>query len=202
MLLLLPVGETVTAQTGQAVQLSEISVSTQEDTATIFVKTSAPPKYQADLIDTPTRLVIDFEDTEYTWRTTPLKLSPAPLKQLRGSQYKKGTARVVVEFTRKVGYAIREDDHGLSIVIPTGAVTPAAKPATKPDAAVTPVASKTPAKPETGAIMAEEKPSAEESVAAAPKVVDAPKVVAPPAPKPPDSRQPAARSPVHAKETT
>jgi len=44
MLLLLPVGETVTAQTGQAVQLSEISVSTQEDTATIFVKTSAPPK--------------------------------------------------------------------------------------------------------------------------------------------------------------
>jgi len=187
MLLLLPVGETVTAQTGQAVQLSEISVSTQEDTATIFVKTSAPPKYQADLIDTPTRLVIDFEDTEYTWRTTPLKLSPAPLKQLRGSQYKKGTARVVVEFTRKVGYAIREDDHGLSIVIPTGAVTPAAKPATKPDAAVSPVASKTPAKPETGAIMAEEKPSAEESVAAAPKVVDAPKVVAPPAPKLPDS---------------
>ena len=43
MLLLLPVGETVTAQTGQAVQLSEISVTTQEDTATIFVMTSAPP---------------------------------------------------------------------------------------------------------------------------------------------------------------
>ena len=36
-LLLLPVGGSVTAQTGQAVQLSDISVTTQEDTATIFV---------------------------------------------------------------------------------------------------------------------------------------------------------------------
>jgi type IV pilus secretin PilQ/predicted competence protein len=176
MLLLLPVGGTVTAQTGQAVQLSEISVSTQDDTATIFVKTSGPPKYQADLIDTPTRLVIDFEDTEYTWRTTPLKLSPAPLKQLRGSQYKKGTARVVIEFTRKVGYAIREDDNGLSIVIPTGAVTMATtKPAAKPD---------------TGAIMAEEKPPAAEPKAAdvlkageAPKVADAPAAKLPDSPK-------------------
>jgi type IV pilus secretin PilQ/predicted competence protein len=176
MLLLLPVGETVTAQTGQAVQLSDISVTTQEDTATIFVKTSAPPKYQADLIDTPTRLVIDFEDTEYTGRKTPLALSPAPLKQLRGSQYKKGTARVVIEFTRKVGYAIREDDNGLSIVIPTGTpVAATAKPATKPDAPVTTAGRKAAAKPETGAIMAEEKPPAAElNVAEAPKVAEAP----------------------------
>jgi type IV pilus secretin PilQ/predicted competence protein len=190
MLLLLPVGETVTAQTGQAVQLSEISVTTQEDTATIFVKTSAPPKYQADLIDTPTRLVIDFEDTEYTWRTTPLKLSPAPLKQLRGSQYKKGTARVVIEFTRKVGYAIREDDNGLSIVIPTGAVTTATtKPATKPGAGMSATAANTPAKPDTGAILAEEKPAATEPKAAdVPKAGEAPKLADAPAPKLADSK--------------
>ena len=152
MLLLLPVGQPATAQSGQATRLSNIRVTTQEDTATIFVKTSAPPKYQADLIDSPTRLVIDFEDTEYAWRKTPLALSPAPLKLVRGSQYKKDTARVVVEFTRKVGYAIREDDNGLSIVIPT-----AATPAT-PDAAASATAPKTPAKPETSAIVAEEKP--------------------------------------------
>jgi type IV pilus assembly protein PilQ len=179
MFLLLPVGGTVTAQTGQAVQLSDISVTTQEDTATIFVKTSAPPKYQADLIDTPTRLVIDFEDTEYSWRKTPLALSPAPLKQVRGSQYKKGTARVVIEFTRKVGYAIREDDNGLSIVIPTGtsAVT-TAKAAAGVDAAVTAAAPKPAAKPETGAILAEEKtPAAETKVAQAPKSAEAPKPV-------------------------
>jgi type IV pilus assembly protein PilQ len=179
MLLLLPVGETVTAQTGQAVRLSDISVTTQEDTATIFVKTSAPPKYQADLIDTPTRLVIDFEDTEYAWRKTPVALSPAPLKQVRGSQYKKGTARVVIEFTRKVGYAIREDDSGLSIVIPTGAsAVTTAKQAAAADPAVAATAPKGAAKPETGAIMAEEKPAATGTkVAEAPKSADGPKPV-------------------------
>ena len=170
MLLLLPVGDPATAQTGQAVQLSNISVTTQEDTATIFVKTSAPPRYQADLIDTPTRLVIDFEDTQYAWRKTPVSFTQAPLKQIRGSQYRKGTARVVVEFTRKVGYAIREDDGGLSIVIPTtGPGTAEPKPAVKPDTAAI--------------IVAEEKPAAAE-----PKLAEAPKpvvgsTVASPAPR-------------------
>jgi type IV pilus assembly protein PilQ len=172
MLLLLPVGGAARAQTGTA-QLSDVTVTTQEDTATIFVKTSAPPKYQADLIDTPTRLVIDFEDTDYAWRKTPLPLTQSPLKQIRGSQYRKGTARVVIEFTRKVGYAIREDDAGLSIVIPT-----AAQVASSPKAPLT---------PDTAAIVAEEKPAAPETtVAEGPK--DAPKPVmsaaaATPAPK-------------------
>jgi type IV pilus assembly protein PilQ len=176
MLLLLPVGGAATAQSGQAARLSDISVTTQEDTATIFVKTSVPPKYQADLIDSPTRLVIDFEETEYAWRKTPVPLSPAPLKQIRGSQYRKDTARVVVEFTRKVGYAIREDENGLSIVIPTG------KPMAKPDTAVAATTPKPPVKPETSAIVAEEKPAAVEAKAAeAPKPVMS--TVATPAPR-------------------
>src|SRR5262249_50829306 len=85
----------------------------------VFVKTSAPVRYQAELIDTPARLVIDFEDTDYAWRKTPLDIPASPLMQIRGSQYKKGVARVVVQLERKVGYAIREDDGGLAIVIPT-----------------------------------------------------------------------------------
>jgi type IV pilus assembly protein PilQ len=171
-LLLLPVGQPATAQSGQATRLSNIKVTTQEDTATIFVKTSAPPKYQADLIDSPTRLVIDFEGTEYAWRKTPLALSPAPLKLVRGSQYKKDTARVVVEFTRKVGYAIREDDNGLSIVIPTGAS------AAKSDAGTSATEAKTPAKPDTSAIVAEEKPVAAEAkpTEAKPSTAKAPEV--------------------------
>jgi type IV pilus assembly protein PilQ len=144
MLFLLPIGDAAIAQTGQAVRLSDITVTTQQDTATIFVKTSAPPKYQADLIDTPARLVIDFEDTQYAWRKAPLAVTNAPLKQIRGSQYSKDTARVVLEFTRKVGYAIREDEGGLAIVIPTSAQVAAA-----PKAA---------ARPDTAAIVAEEKP--------------------------------------------
>jgi type IV pilus assembly protein PilQ len=169
MLLLLPVGEPATAQSGPAARLSNITVTTQEDTATIFVKTSAPPKYQADLIETPTRLVIDFENTEYAWRKAPLALSPPPLKQIRGSQYKKDAARIVVEFTRKVGYAIREDENGLAIVIPTAA--PAAATA-KPEAA-TATGEKTPAKPEASAIVAEEKPGTADAKPAQVRPADA-----------------------------
>ena len=166
MLLLLPVGDAAKAQT--VAKLSDVKVTTQEDTATIFVKTSAPPRYQADLIDSPTRLVLDFEETEYAWRRTPLPLTQTPLRQIRGSQYRPGVARVVVEFTRKVGYAIREDEGGLAIVIPTATQAAAeAKPA---------------AGPATAAILAEEKPEAVD-----PKTADAPKpvmtTVATPAPK-------------------
>src|SRR5205807_1204232 len=106
-------------QAAATARLSDITVATQPDAVTVFVKTSAPAKYQAELIDSPTRLVIDFEDTDYAWRKTPLNVAASPLKQIRGSQYKKGVARVVVQLERKVGYAIREDDGGLAIVIPT-----------------------------------------------------------------------------------
>ena len=62
---------------------------------------------------------IDFENTPYGWRKMPLAVGPDPVKQVRGSQYRKDVARLVVELTRKVGYAIREEPDGLVIVIPT-----------------------------------------------------------------------------------
>src|SRR5262245_10380747 len=118
MLLLAASGSTAAQQTAATVKLSDITIATQPDAVTVFIKTSAPVKYQAELIGTPARLVIDFEDTDYVWRKTPLDVSASPLAQIRGSQYKKGVARVVVQLDRKVGYAIREDDGGLAIVIP------------------------------------------------------------------------------------
>ena len=176
------------AQTAPAVKLSEVTVATQPDTVTVFVKTSGAAKYHAELIDTPARLVVDFEDTTYGWRKTPLAVSAGPLKQIRGSQYRKGVARVVVELTRPVGYAIREDDDGLTIVIPTNAPplastasVPAPKVATStpvpatastatPDAAVTPQATAVPQAP------------AATPAAAAPQTAPAPMVTARPAP--------------------
>src|SRR5689334_9023973 len=95
MLLLLAGSPAAAQQAAATVRLSDITVATQPDSVTVFVKTSAPAKYQAELIDSPTRLVIDFEDTDYAWRKTPLSVSATPLKQIRGSQYKKGVARVV-----------------------------------------------------------------------------------------------------------
>src|SRR5438132_6064206 len=146
LLLLFPAGAVSVALAAPEVRLQDVTVTTQPDSVTVIVKTSGEAKYQAELMDRPSRLVIDFENTTYAWRKTPLTVGPEPLKQIRGSQYRKGVARLVLELTRKVGYAIREESDGLAVVIPTATTTaraeepatpapkPAAKPAPKPAA--------------------------------------------------------------------
>ncbi len=99
--------------------LSDVSVTSQPDALTVHVKTSREPRYRAELIGAPNRLILDLEDTVYSWRRTPLAVGTDPIREIRGSQYRKGIARVVFELTRNVGYAIREEDGGLAITIPT-----------------------------------------------------------------------------------
>src|SRR5437867_5192466 len=102
-------------------RLSDVTVTPHPDSVTVFVKTSREAQYKADLVDSPSRLVIDLENTVYAWRKTPLSVGKDPLKQVRGSQFRPGVARVVLDLTRTVGYAIREEPNGLAIVIPTAA---------------------------------------------------------------------------------
>src|SRR5262245_25473054 len=118
LLLLVPTGSG--AQTEPA-RLSDVTVTPQTDSVTVFVKTSREPQYKADLVDSPSRLVIDLEDTVYAWRKTPLNVGRDPVKQVRGGQYRHGVARLVLDLSRTVGYAIREEPNGLAIVIPTAA---------------------------------------------------------------------------------
>src|SRR5882672_9861578 len=141
LLLLLTTGAVAGGQTAPEVRLQDGSVTTQPDSVTVIVKTSGEAKYQAGLMDRPTRLVLDFENTTYAWRKTPLTIGPEPLKQIRGSQYRKGVARLVIELTRKVGYAIREESDGPAIVIPTTttpaqAAEPAAVAEAKPESQI------------------------------------------------------------------
>jgi type IV pilus assembly protein PilQ len=128
-------------------RLADVAIRHQPDATIVHVKTVGAARYRAELIDSPDRLVIDLEDTVYGWRKTPLVVDRAPVKAIRGSQYRRGVARLVLEFTHKVGYALREDADGLSIVIPAGTPAPesaasqatprvlaaAAAPAPKPD---------------------------------------------------------------------
>jgi type IV pilus assembly protein PilQ len=118
LLLLVPAGSGAQTEPGR---LSDVTVSSQKDSVTVFVKTSREPHYKADLVDSPTRLVVDLEDTVYAWRKTPLSIGREPLQQIRGGQYRLGVARVVLDLSRSVGYAIREEPNGLAIVIPTTA---------------------------------------------------------------------------------
>jgi len=148
-MLLLPIGAGADVQSAPGTQLRDVRVTTQADSVTVVVKTTGETKYQADLVDSPYRLVLDFDDTSYGWRKTPLKVEAEPVKQIRGSQYRRGVARVVLELTRKVGYAIREERDGLAIVIPTAAIaasadSPAQPASRKPASSATTPAGKTP----------------------------------------------------------
>ncbi len=187
LLLFFSTGAVTDAQTAPGIRLKDVNVTTQPDSVTIVVKTSGEAKYQAELMDRPYRLVVDFENTSYGWRKTPLSVGAGPLKQIRGSQYKRGVARVVVELTRKVGYAIREEPDGLAIVIPTASTARPPEPAPKPVAAK-PVAPKPVAagKPATSLAAAQAKPAEPARIAQAPAapstpVAPAPVLQAPPA---------------------
>src|SRR5216117_228691 len=138
----------VAAQAGPAVCSSDL-VTSQPDAINIFVWTSRETKYRAELIEAPRRLIIDLEDTVYAWRKTPFTVGADPVTQIRGGQYRRGVSRVVFDLTRDVGYAIREDDNGLAIIIPTAPIASRAmalKESTPADTAPAPAKTDAPAK--------------------------------------------------------
>src|SRR5882724_940981 len=128
-----------------ATELKEVAVEHQPDATIVHITTSGAAKYHAEFMDSPSRLVVDLEDTVYAWRKAPLPVTEAPVKQIRGAQYRKGIARLVIEFTRKVGYAIREDEDGLTIVV--ARVVADASVAPKPLPLKSPVVAEAPAEP-------------------------------------------------------
>jgi type IV pilus assembly protein PilQ len=194
LLLLVPFGAVADAQTAPTTELRDVTVSTQPDAVTIVVKTTGEVKYQAELMDRPHRLVLDFDDTSYSWRKTPLAVGTEPLKQIRGSQYRRGVARVVVELTRKVGYAIREESDGLAIVIPTAVSARLAEPAPAAPAPAAPKAPVEAAAPKAPVAA----PKAPAPATATPEIKTAVPVIvaqAPAAPAPPPAPAPVVPSP-------
>ena len=69
----------------------------------------------------------------------------APIREIRGSQWKVGTARIVLELTRKVGYRIEPSAEGLSVILQPSAT---AASDGSPKATASKPAPKTVAKPE------------------------------------------------------
>lgn len=125
--------------------LTEAVVIEREVAVEVWVRLSRPVKYRSDLIDAPWRLVLDFEDTAYRWSPRPVAVALDPVRELRGSQYRPGVARLVVELRRKTAYTIEQDREGLRIVLPReGAAGPAPAPPARP-AGPTPARTATPA---------------------------------------------------------
>ena len=184
------IGSSQTADT--SVQLKDVSIDRASDGASVTVKTSGPAQYEAKLIDTPTRLVIDVSGATYNSAKSRWTSGVEPVKEVRGSQWRKGIARIVVEMTRNdVAYHIDETADGLVVAVesktetskPNIGTSDTAKTAAKPTpVAVAKVAEKTPAVRPIGA----------DTVADAPKTVK-PTVIAAATPV---DKAPAAPAPV------
>ncbi len=184
------IGSSQTADT--SVQLKDVSIDRASDGASVTVKTSGPAQYEAKLIDTPTRLVIDVSGATYNSAKSRWTSGVEPVKEVRGSQWRKGIARIVVEMTRNdVAYHIDETADGLVVAVESKTETSklnigtsdTAKTAAKPTpVAVAKVAEKTPAVRPIGA----------DTVADAPKTVK-PTVIAAATPV---DKAPAAPAPV------
>jgi type IV pilus assembly protein PilQ len=110
------VGSSQTADT--SVQLRDVSIERAFDGATVTVKTSGPAQYEAKLIDSPTRLVIDLSGATYGSTRARWASAVDPIKEVRASQWRKGVARVVVEMNRNdVDYRINETPDGLLVAV-------------------------------------------------------------------------------------
>jgi hypothetical protein len=109
-------------------ELSEVVIVERDVAVEVWVRLSRPAKYQGELIDSPWRLVLDVEDTAYRWSVRPQPVGADPVRELRGSQYRKGVARLVIELQRKVAYVVEQDREGLRIVLPRAASVAAASP--------------------------------------------------------------------------
>ena len=104
--------------TDTSVQLKDVSIERSFDGATVTVKTSGPAPYEAKLIDSPTRLVIDLSGATYGSTRARWSSGVDPVKEVRASQWRKGVARVVVEMNRTdVGYRIDETPDGLLVAV-------------------------------------------------------------------------------------
>jgi AMIN domain len=114
--------------------LTDVAIVERDAAVEVWVRLSRSVKYQAELMDSPWRLALDFEDTAYRWSARPTPATADPLREVRGSQYRKGVARLVIELRRKVAYTIDEDREGLRIVLPRTEIVAAATPAPAPAA--------------------------------------------------------------------
>lgn len=107
------------------VRLTDVSVERQGQAVAVRVRTSGPAEYQARLFDSPPRLVVDLSDTVYAWPRARLPQELAPLREIRGSQWRPGISRVVVELTHAVDYRVEQEPGGLVMLI--GAEAPATR---------------------------------------------------------------------------
>ena len=116
----------------QEIALEDVVIERHGEAVSVRLKTSGPPRHQAQWLDQPPRILIDLADTRYAWKLAQLAGPVEPISQIRGTQLRPGVSRVVIELTRKVSYRVDADPEGLRVSFATGAAEAPARPAREP----------------------------------------------------------------------
>jgi hypothetical protein len=101
------------------IDLVAVVVEQQDEALAVRLQTSRTPRYSVTSRSDPERIIIDVEGAHHAWHGT-LTGNPAPITGVRGSQWKPGIARVVVELSRQAGYSIEERSDGLVLRLDAG----------------------------------------------------------------------------------
>jgi type IV pilus assembly protein PilQ len=142
------VGPAFADSEGAPVDFTGVKIESAGPGLTVLVKTSARPRYTVERLSSPPRLVIDLEGSYATPRVR-WSGTPEPIQEIRGSQFKPRTARVVLELQRQVPHRIEEAADGLRLVLESGPAGAAAAATPRPEAAkpAAPVAARLEGKP-------------------------------------------------------
>lgn len=120
------------AQTrSSAVALTDVTIEGGTQAVSVKVKLSRSVKPKTMLLPDPWRLVLDFPNVEFRWNRTPARVGGDLIREVRGSQYEGGVARVVVELTRQAAWVLERTPDGFRVTFPPAAAqSPAPRPAT------------------------------------------------------------------------
>lgn len=124
----LAVAPAVVAQDA-TVSVREVSVARDGDAVAVRVTTSGRPRWRTQALADPFRVVVDLDGATYRLPETPTTALVEPVREIRGSQFRKGVVRVVIVLEGRADFSVEPDERGLRVVF-TRAV--AARPEPSP----------------------------------------------------------------------
>ncbi|HEU5321265.1 MAG TPA: AMIN domain-containing protein [Methylomirabilota bacterium] len=111
----------------------EVALEPADGGLAVAIRTSAAPAYEVHVFDGPWRIVVDIRDAVYR-AGRPAGEPRAPVREVRGGQFRKDVARVVIVLDARVPHTTEPTADGLRVVLPPAA------PTRPPSVAVTPPA--------------------------------------------------------------
>ncbi|MCL6640276.1 MAG: AMIN domain-containing protein, partial [Candidatus Rokubacteria bacterium] len=107
-----------TGAEGHERRLHDVAVVRERGAVVVKVRMSSRPRYVSTVVAEPPRVVVDFTNTRYAWRSRSRVIGQPPVKEIRGRQVRRGLARLEVDLTQRADVRVEPRPDGLHIVIP------------------------------------------------------------------------------------